>query len=146
LTSDDPLEVSMTYEGAWLNLSIQDTNASPALAFYTNMYVGNITSELGANTAFVGFTGADLNEVSIQTISNFTFTSIPLNISQGSANNVLISWPESYAGYALQQNTDLQTTNWVNVSTTSATLDTNELYQLSVPAINGPVYYRLMAQ
>jgi hypothetical protein len=40
----------------------------------------------------------------------------------------------------------LQTTNWVNVSTTSATLDTNELYQLSVPAINGPVYYRLMAQ
>ena len=41
-----------------------------------------------------------------------------LGVSLTSNNTVLITWPTAWAGYTLEQNSDLKTTNWINVTNT----------------------------
>lgn len=141
----DFINVSMAYESGWLAVAMQDTNATPSTSFSTNIYVGDITSVLGTNTAYVGFAGADETAVSVQTITDFTFTSIPLSIGPMSANTAVIAWPQTFAGYLLQQNDDLSTTNWVIVPTSQAIL-TNGLFHLAVPVTGNGKFYRLASQ
>jgi hypothetical protein len=144
LVSYDPIEVSMTYENGYLALSVTDTNASTPVAFNTNLYVGNITSVLGTNTAYVGFVGSDVTSTSTQTITDFTFVSFPqLSISRTSANGVLVSWPESFGGYVLQQTTNLSAGTWTPVSNQSQETVANGMYQLAVTPATGGVFYRL---
>jgi len=40
-----------------------------------------------------------------------------LTVARTHTNSVIISWPSPSAGWALQQNPDLNTTNWMNVQT-----------------------------
>jgi hypothetical protein len=55
--------------------------------------------------------------------------------------NLVISWASPPAGFILQQNTDLTTTNWQTVTNT-VTL-TNGLNQVAIPFDNGPQFFRL---
>jgi hypothetical protein len=139
LTAGDPINITVSYAAGTVALTMVDTVAQTS--FSTNLHVGDITSVLGANTAYVGFGGSEGCATSLQTITNFTFTSIPLSISMTPTNWGLLTWPQTYAGYLLQQSSDLSSpSNWVNVTST-ATL-TNGLYQLAVPT-TGTAFYRL---
>ncbi len=65
-------------------------------------------------------------------------TNLPkLHISLTDSNTAVVAWP----GYMLQQNSDLTTTNWVNV-TNAINLVGNE-YQAVVSPSSGQQYYRL---
>ena len=134
----DPINVTVNYAAGIMSLTFTDSIANTS--FSTNLTVGDLTQLLGTNAAWVGFTGADGGSTSVQTISNFSFTSIPSTAIQSGNGDVLISWPGATPGFALQENPDLTTSNWINV--TNATVLTNNVEQVTIPAaIN--MFYRL---
>lgn len=138
VASGDPINVTVNYANGIMALTFTDAVANAS--FTTNLTVGNLTQLLGTNAAWVGFTGADGGSTSVQTISNFSFTSIPLAAIQSAAGNLLISWPYAAPGFSLQQNPNLTTSNWVTV--TNAAILTNSLNQVTIPATTN-MYYRL---
>ncbi len=140
INSGDPITVTMNYANPQMTLTFTDAVASTT--FTTNLYVGNLTQFLGANAAYVGFTGADGGASSIQTISNFLFLSFPATAIDANDTNILVSWPGGTPGYALQQNLDLTTTNWVNV--TNQAVLTNGVNQVTMPNNGSNLFYRLM--
>jgi hypothetical protein len=58
-----------------------------------------------------------------------------------SGNQAFLTWPTNAAGFNLQQNTNLLTTNWVTV--TNIPVVTNILYQVTVPTTHSQNFYRL---
>ena len=138
VASGDPISVAINYARGVMALTFTDAVAN--VSFSTNLTVGDLTQLLGTNTAWVGFTGADGGSTSVQTISNFSFTSIPPTAIQLSSGNLLITWPGATPGYTLQQNPDLATSNWVNVTNTAVL--TNSLNQVALPPVSN-MYYRL---
>jgi hypothetical protein len=141
LAGGDPINVTVNY--ALGRLSLLFTDAVASTSFSTNLYVGDLTALLGTNSAYVGFTGAYGGSTAIQTISNFTFLSIPLaGIQLLNGSDAVIYWPGAAAGYVVQQNPSLTTTNWANV--TNAQILTNGLNQVTVPATASNMFYRLI--
>ena len=134
----DPINVTVNYANGVMALTFTDTVLNTSFA--TNLTVGDLTQLLGTNAAWVGFAGADGGSTSVQTISNFSFTSIPPAGIQSAAGNLLISWPNAAPGFTLQQNPNLAASNWVTV--TNAAILTNNLNQVTIPATTN-MYYRL---
>ena len=64
-----------------------------------------------------------------------------LSIEHTATNSLVISWPGSLTGFVLQENADLNTTNWVNVATVPLTV--GEQWQVLVPVPAGNRFYRL---
>jgi hypothetical protein len=64
-----------------------------------------------------------------------------LAISRTSTNTVMVSWPSPSTGFGLQQNTNLNTANWVTPSETVTDNGTIKFIILSSPT--GNRYYRL---
>ena len=128
----------MYYANGQMALTFTDAVASTSFA--TNLNVGDLTQILGTNAAYVGFTSSDGGSTSVQTISNFSFVSIPLAAIQLSGGNALVSWPGSAPGFKVQQNSGLNTTNWMNV--TNFVLSTNGLNQITAP-VSTNMFYRL---
>jgi len=58
-----------------------------------------------------------------------------------SDSNVFLSWPLPPGGFVLQQNSDLDTTNWTTAPETPAI--TNYLGQVTIAPTNGRQFYRL---
>jgi len=91
LDANDPLNVTISYDGATLTEILVDT---VTLAGFTNSFPVNLSGYLGGNTAYVGFTGASGSGVAVQDISDFSFSSPTQN------NDVLTS-VQFYAGTTL---------------------------------------------
>lgn len=138
IASGDPVNITMNYANGVMALTF--TDAVAGTSFTTNLTVSDLTQLLGTNTGRVGFTGADGGSTSIQTISNFSFASIPPAAIQSAAGNVLISWPNGAPGFTVQENPNLITSNWVTV--TNAAILTNSFNQVTIPAATN-MYYRL---
>lgn len=75
LTSGDPILVSLSYNGTSLTETLTDLT-TPANTFTTS-YAANIPAAVGGTTALVGFTGGTGGAFANQTISNFSFTTVP---------------------------------------------------------------------
>lgn len=60
-----------------------------------------------------------------------------------SSNNIIVSWPNAFTGYHLQQNDDLTTTNWINVTNTTSLTDSQ--YEVVLPASSFNKFFRLKA-
>jgi len=58
-----------------------------------------------------------------------------------SGNTALISWPASSTGFGLQENPDLSSKNWTDLTSTPTL--TNQQNQISVSTLNGARFYRL---
>jgi hypothetical protein len=140
INSGDPVAITLNYANPQMTLTFTDAVAQTS--FTTNLVVGNLTQLLGTNAAFVGFTAADGGSTAVQTISNFSFVSFPEADINANGSNLLVFWPGGTPGYALQQNSDLATTNWVNV--TNPSLVTNGLNQVTVPNNQSSQFYRLI--
>jgi hypothetical protein len=72
-------------------------------------------------------------------------TSTPtLNIN-ASGNNVLVSWPSASAGWSLQQNPDLTTTNWSPSGYSGYSIsDDGTNKSLNMPPITENLFFRLL--
>jgi len=142
LASGDPINVMLYCAMGHLALTFTDTVSH--VTFSTNLYVGNLTNIVGGATAYIGFTGGDGGSSSSQAISNFSFTSLPpagINIS---SKNTVISWPTSVTGYTLEENTNLLTGTWVNVTNQQTVV--NGQNTVTVPMTTSNQFYRLILQ
>jgi hypothetical protein len=95
----------------------------------------------------VYFTGDHYGEDGTQTNAYYVYpTPLPpqLSLAVTTTNTVIASWPATVAGFTLQQNTNLATTNWAAV--TNAVLFTNGLNTITLPlrATSG-TFYRLFS-
>ena len=104
----------------------------------------NLTKVLGADSAYVGLTGAYGGSTSVQTITDFSFVSIPSQFIQIAGTNAVITWPGTVGGFVLQNNSDLTTTNWLDV--TNADIVTNGQHQVVLPLGRANQFYRLKLQ
>jgi hypothetical protein len=69
-----------------------------------------------------------------------------LAVRHTQTNTVVVSWPMTWPGFALLQNSDLNTTNWVQVPTPPIVVVTSQTTaekQVVVPAPTGKRFYRL---
>jgi hypothetical protein len=143
LPSGHPINCTVAYDGTTATLTMLDTVAGTS---FTTNYTANLPSLVGQNTAYVGFTGASGGVASFIQISNFTFanqtvTQPLLSVRSAPGNTLLLSWPQSAAGFTLKQTSTLGSPNWTNTPGTP-TLVSGQ-YQLSVPASNQQEFYRL---
>jgi hypothetical protein len=115
-TNGDPILVQLTWANSNLAVTLTD-QTNPSLTFSTNYDLGqSLTSVLGGtDLAYIGFSGADGTSSlleSVQTISNFTFSStippVTLAVSSTTSNSFVLSWPAYYpANFVLEQTTNL---------------------------------------
>ena len=70
----NPIRIALTYNGATLTQVTTDTITNATVTF---SYAANLQFILGSTTALVGFSGATGGYNATQTISNFTFTTVP---------------------------------------------------------------------
>jgi hypothetical protein len=140
LGSGDPIGVSLYYLPGMLSLTFTDYVAQTSFA--TNLVVGSLPNILKGSTAYVGFTGSDGGLNSIQTISNFTFVSLPPETIQLTSTSSLISWPGAVQGYLLQENSNLTSGTWITVTNPTAVI--NGTNQVITPTTDGNMFYRLV--
>lgn len=138
LAGGDPIFITLNYSNGQLALTF--TDAVARADFSTNLNVGDLARLLGSSRAYVGFTGADGGANSIQTITNFEFVSLPEPVLQTSLDQAIVSWP-FVPGYALQQNSNLASTNWITV--TNQSLLVNGSNQVVLPASGSNLFFRL---
>jgi len=74
LHSTDVFNVQITYDGTTLTMTITDATTSKT---FSQAWTVNIPSTVGANSAYVGFTGGTGGNTAIQDIINWTMTSTP---------------------------------------------------------------------
>jgi hypothetical protein len=121
-------------------LTVLTNDGSGGFVFASIVPVGN--SPLWVAAADIdGDGGLDL--IDADSVDNTLTVSYDLpTLNPFIVNGVTISWSTNSAGFILQQNTNVNTTNWVNVSTTP--LATNKLNLVTAPFINGgQLFYRL---
>jgi hypothetical protein len=139
LAGGNPINVSLSYSGRTLSITLKDTVT--LATFVTNATI-DIVRTLGANTAYVGLTGADGGISSTQVITNFQFASVTSLFGQaGATNSVLLTWPNSAAGFVLEQSSP-PSSLWTAV-TNPVVADTNGNNQALLPVQGGIRFYRL---
>ena len=72
LLSGDTMSAQLVYNGTTLTLNLTDTVTNDT---FSQAFTINIPSTVGANTAYVGFTGGTGGGTAIQNIKTWTFTS-----------------------------------------------------------------------
>ena len=104
---------------------------------------GGMAGALSGDVITLSWPGGPVtNGVSLRVVFNVSVPPSPLlSIQLTPTNAVVISWPAPSTGFSLQQNSNLNPTNWVNVSTTP--LVTNGLNQVTVSPPAGTRFYRL---
>jgi hypothetical protein len=90
LTSGDTIAAQLTYNGTTLTLNLTDTVTNKT---FSQAFTVNIPSTVGANTAYVGFTGGTGGASAIQNIKTWTFTS---STTQIAADPVFSPLPGTY--------------------------------------------------
>lgn len=135
----NPIQVNLSYGGGVLMATFTDTVT--AATFSTNLLV-DIPTIVGANTAYVGFTGADGGTVSTQVILNFTMPNFPVVTlkSQRVGDSLVLSWPASIGG-CLKSTPTLTSPVWTDVTDTFRVVGTE--VQATITPLTGTRYFRL---
>ena len=123
LASGDTIAAQLVYNGATLTLNLTDTVTGDT---FSQAFTINIPSTVGANTAYVGFTGGTGGSTAIQNIKTWTFSS---GTTQTAADPVFSPLPGTY-------------TTAQNVTLTSATQGATIYYTVdgSTPTTSSPTY------
>jgi hypothetical protein len=84
------MRAELTYNGATLNETVTDTVTN---ATYTNSYTVNLPSQVGGNTALVGFSGASGAAEAQQNIESWTYTVQTPSSSSATSSQPAVSTP-----------------------------------------------------
>ncbi len=141
IASGNPIFVTLLYTGGVLRATFVESNT--ANVFTTNLLV-NIPAIVGAETAYVGFTGADGGIASTQVVSNFVFVPITgVAAQQFSPDTLTLSWPASIGGYSVQTKSDLTAGADVWQSVTNLINQVSGKNQVIISPLIGNRYYKL---
>jgi hypothetical protein len=135
----NPIQVNIIYSGGVVSATFKDLVTSAS--FSTNFPI-NIPSIIGANQAYVGFTGADGGVASTQVISNFTMSPPAVKINSGMVGNSLVlTWPAS-SGAFLKTTPALGNPSVWTLATSPFTVVSNQAHVVVSPLL-GNQFYRL---
>ena len=126
-------------EDAFNDPAMFDCSGSGGQSFpHTPMLAGYDTYKihLWVDWALTALTLIDTNSVLPPVINA---PRLELQLTQ--TNTVLLLWPTNSTGFALEQNFDLATTNWVNVTNAASVAGTNN--QVVLPRREGNEFFRL---
>jgi len=138
-TVANPIQVNVIYSGGVLSATFKDLVTSAT--FSTNFPI-NIPSIIGANQAYVGFTGADGGVASTQVISNFTMSPPAVKINSGKVGDSLVlTWPAS-SGAFLKTTSALGSPSVWSLATSPFTVVSNQAHVVVSPLL-GNQFYRL---
>ena len=141
IASGDPINVTLLYANGVISMTL--TDAVVQTSFTTDVSL-DIPAAVGGTMAYVGFTGGDGSVVSTQTVSDFTFVSLPvLDIQPAAGSNVTLTWPTAIGSYVLQESPGVAPSNWTNVSTLATNF--GGFYQVTLPAPGSSSFYRLIS-
>jgi ribonuclease HI len=123
LSSGDAMSAQRVYDGTTLTLNLTDTVTNKT---FSQAFTIDIPSTVGANTAYVGFTGGTGGSTAIQNIKSWAFSS---STTQTAADPVFSPLPGTY-------------TTAQNVTLTSATPGATIYYTAdgSTPTTSSPTY------
>jgi hypothetical protein len=139
ITSGVLITNEVTYDGTTLTVTMTD-----GVNTFTTNAVGSIPAILGSSLGYVGFTGGDGGDKSVQAIGDFTFVPMAaLTVSQ-SNQTLVISWPTGVGGYVLQQSPSLSAPAWTNV--TNAVNVVGGQNQVVVPVSGSALFFQLLLQ
>lgn len=142
VADQNPIYVQLDYADGEASLTLMETNGAGGDYIFQKTIPVNIPLLVGANTAYVGFTGATGGSSSQQTISDFNFVSWPpLSVTPGTGGTLVLSWPQGVGGYVLQQASSLTSGTWTTVSGTVT--QTGTVNEMTVSASGGQTFYRL---
>jgi hypothetical protein len=138
LNSGDAINVVLEYLAGVLTVNLTDSTAGTQFTMKTNV---NIPAVVGTNVAYVGFTGSTGGSGSFQTITDFSFQSMPALTIQPSGNNAVLSWPADVGSFVLQETSNLASTNWAAATNVSVTVGNQN--QVTVSPTGAPQFFRL---
>ena len=128
-------------------MAVVMTDLKTSLSYSTNYTFGPISSVLGGNLAYVGFSGGDGGATSTQTVRDFQFhsvlPSVKLSVSSGAGNSFVVSWPNLDPAYVLQTNSSLTNPNWGNGPAPTTVNGTNQV-NATITGGNNTMFYRLL--
>jgi hypothetical protein len=134
----NPIQVNLSYAGGVLTAAFRDTVSS---ATYTTNFTVDIPTIVGANSAYLGFTGADGGVSSTQVITDFTMSPPPVVVkSQVAGNSLVLSWPSS-TGAFLKSTPSLTNPVWTDVTAPIKVVGSE--IQVTVTSLTGNQFYRL---
>ncbi len=88
LSSNDPITVTLTYNGTTLTETVHDTVTN---ATFSHSYTINVPATVGGEVALVGFTGGTGGETSIQDVQTWTYTEQEANLPPRAPSNLRIT-------------------------------------------------------
>jgi hypothetical protein len=110
-TEISPLNIDLLYYGGQLTMTMNQAGNT----YQTVIPSINLPAMLGANTAYVGFSGATGGLHSYQTVSNFVWEPLVAISSQVTpTNTVVLSW-EKNSGLVLESTADVVSGPWTAV-------------------------------
>jgi hypothetical protein len=143
-TGTNDIYVTLNFSSGVLAASL--TDVVTGTNYSTNYNVGSLTSLLGGNVAYIGFSGADGGVSSFQTVSNFQFHSVlppvALSVSPVTNNSFVISWSAADPTYQLQTSPSLSAPSWSAGPTPVLVGGVNQV-TVNVTSGSGQKYYRL---
>jgi hypothetical protein len=137
----DPIDVVVRYASGVVQVTLSNTVS--AATYGTTYLVGNLSTLVGGDTAYVGFTGSDGGVVSTQTISKFKYIPHPvLSANSSGPSSVTLSWLASIGGYSVQSTNSLGSpSSWFDLNTTVNQVGNQN--QVIVSPATGNQFYRL---
>ena len=117
---------------------------------YTNGTTATVTAVPNAGYGFANWTD---NGAVVSTTANYTFTNIvnrslvanftpQLSLTPAPPNALILSWLTNFSGYVVQQNSDLRTARWANVSNSITVA--GQRYETTIQATNSLRFFRLL--
>ena len=140
----DDIDVVLNWNNGVLAASL--TDAVTGGNFTTNYTIGSLPPILGADVAYIGFSGGDGGVTAVQTVSNFQFESIlppvSLSVAQGASSSVALTWPAANSNYVLQVTSSLSSPSWANGPAATVVGAVNQV--TVTPVGSGQQFYRLV--
>ena len=138
LHSGDVMNVQINYDGTNLSMTITDPTAN---ATFTHAWPVNISSLVGANTAFAGFTAGTGGLTAIQDIINWTFTpgaSVPVPPPGGGGSISAINFASGFTASGMQFNgNSVLVGNRLQLSDTSTTFEDSSAFWNQKVSVQG---------
>jgi len=134
------LNVSLNFPSALSNqfVIVNNLGTNPVTASFNALPEGTVFF-VAPEQFRISYVGGDGNDV---VLTQTTGPLPELFVEKSSTNAVRLLWPTNNStGFDLQSNTNLNTTNWINVATAPILIGTNNVVTNSIT--NTPTFYRL---
>ena len=143
LASGHPINVRLYFSRGTYYVHLADTTTGDS--FLTTFNQGDLRGAIGADSAYVGFTGATGGLNAIQKVSNFRFsyTTPPVLSVTHTGTSVVVAWPVSVATFFALEKSSSLAGPWTSAGAPTVVGAQNQVTQTATGTAQ---FYRLVLQ